>query len=153
MRPMKLGPLSGHSASPGAPGWARSGPAWVPWRPRGSDGLCFSRFRLLCHERRARVPAVLGLGPGPAGVLQAVSGGVPRGADDDHLPVPVRLLHPGWSRRERRLKRISGCAFCFCFRDSMQGHPHFYAVLFRGLSSEPVRLPRQAPLQLLVVQK
>ena len=108
MRPMKLWPLSSHSASPGAPGSARSGPPRVPCRPRGSDGLCFSRFRLLCHERRARLPAVLGLGPGPTGVLQAVPGGVPRGADDDHRPVPVRLLHPGWSRRERRLKRISG---------------------------------------------
>ena len=35
----------------------------------------------------------------------------------------------------------------------MQGHPHFYAALLEGFSSESIGLPRQVPLQVLVVQK
>lgn len=43
----------------------------------------------------------MGPGPRPAGVVQAVSRGVSSGADDDHRPVPVHLLHSGWSLGEK----------------------------------------------------
>lgn len=60
-----------------------------------SDPVRFSHFRLLCDDH-SKVPAHLGPGPRPAGVLQTVPGGVPRGADDDHRSVPVHLLYSGW---------------------------------------------------------
>lgn len=86
--------------------WEKGSLPWFWWR---SDGLCFSsHFRLLCHDHSA-VPAHVGPGPRSAGVVQALSRGVPGGADDNHRPVPVHLLYSGWSCwRKSLFKRISG---------------------------------------------